>query len=839
MGGRKDLACDSAPPQEGLRQAVARGFDSLMARRCLILALSVLALSGTPRVARAQTVDSTLWCLEPGGRVFAIAREGNTIYIGGNFASVGPASGGGVPVDIRLGTPVPRYPKVAGKVNVVVPDGNGGWYIGGLFAAVGGQPRTNLAHINTGGTIDAWAPNPNGEVIALALEGRVLYAGGEFDSVGGQERHHIAAFSTQSDLPLGWKPDANDRVSTLLVNGPVVYVGGRFTAIGGQIRGYVAAVDGTTGQATPWDASVDAEVLALALHDTTLFLGGYFANVRGTPRRFLAAVRTATGTLLPWDAAISRRPDFIFDGGPRVSGLLVKQNVLYVTGSFKIIGGQSRQGLAAVDISTAQATSWNPRAVFDFVTGAYFRAIASSGDTVFVAGQCDSLGGLPGSYLAALSAETAERFNWDPRPNWEVFALAAGGSTLYAGGGFTSIGAWAKRHDLAAIDATTGQVTDWAPEPDYIVQAIVVRGGTVYVGGSFSLVGGQPRSGIAALDATTGNATFWNPAASGTVYSLALWGSSVLAGGWFGSIGGLPRNNIAALDTATGMVTPWNPDANDIVYSIAPGDSVVYVGGWFSSIGGQPRASLAAIDPVTGIATPWAPSTDGIVRKIAVLRGTTYVGGDFNFVNGLQRDGIAAIDAAGMPTTWVANASRQILALAASDSTVYAGGGFSAIGGQPRFCIAALDVRTGAVRDWYPAPDGVVWSVAVSDGVVYAGGAFSRMGNWPQASFAAITPADAPAPAPRTTVALDLSQNTPNPTRQSTVVRYSLPSDADVSLAVFDLLGRRVATILSHASQMAGPHQVLVSTDGWRSGCYLYRLEAAGLSATRKMVVVK
>jgi hypothetical protein len=81
---------------------------------------------------------------------------------------------------------------------------------------------------------------------------------------------------------------------------------------------------------------------------------------------------------------------------------------------------------------------------------------------------------------------------------------------------------------------------------------------------------------------------------------------------------------------------------------------------------------------------------------------------------------------------------------------------------------------------------------------------------------------------PRSTVSweLSLAQCAPNPARDNAVIRYSLPANQSVSLTVFDLLGRSIARVLSNAVQTAGPHQVSLSTAGWRPGCYLYRLEA-------------
>ncbi|GIW09481.1 MAG: hypothetical protein KatS3mg061_0538 [Dehalococcoidia bacterium] len=47
--------------------------------------------------------------------------------------------------------------------------------------------------------------------------------------------------------------------------------------------------------------------------------------------------------------------------------------------------------------------------------------------------------------------------------------------------------------------------------PDDWVYALAVSGSTVYVGGGFTSVGGQTRNRLAALDAATGNVTSWNP----------------------------------------------------------------------------------------------------------------------------------------------------------------------------------------------------------------------------------------------------------------------------------------------------------------------------------------
>ena len=94
----------------------------------------------TTRAARSQSVDPNFWVAN--GPVTSVVRDGSTIYIGGNFNRVGPATGGGVPLDASTAAPLGNFPKVAGVVRAIVPDGSGGWYLGGSFTSVGGLPGT-------------------------------------------------------------------------------------------------------------------------------------------------------------------------------------------------------------------------------------------------------------------------------------------------------------------------------------------------------------------------------------------------------------------------------------------------------------------------------------------------------------------------------------------------------------------------------------------------------------------------------------------------------------------------------------------------------------------------
>ncbi len=83
-----------------------------------------------------------------------------------------------------------------------------------------------------------------------------------------------------------------------------------------------------------------------------------------------------------------------------------------------------------------------------------------------------------------------------------------------------------------------------------------------------------------------------------------------------------------------------------------------------------------------------------------------------------------------------------------------------------------------------------------------------------------------------------LGQNYPNPFNPTTSITYSLPLRSHVTLAVFNMLGQKVAE-LANGEQEAGPHTVRFDASALTSGVYFYRIEAAGFAQTRKLVLVK
>jgi len=91
---------------------------------------------------------------------------------------------------------------------------------------------------------------------------------------------------------------------------------------------------------------------------------------------------------------------------------------------------------------------------------------------------------------------------------------------------------------------------------------------------------------------------------------------------------------------------------------------------------------------------------------------------------------------------------------------------------------------------------------------------------------------------PKTPSEYLLYQNYPNPFNPSTVISYKLSVISDVNLSIYNILGEKIATLVSE-KQAAGTHHFEWDASGFASGVYNYRIEAGEFQDVKKMILIK
>lgn len=767
--------------------------------------------------------DGSLGPLDPriNGNVWDMEVHGSTLYLGGYFSSIdGYPRVNVAAIDIRTNTVTP-WDAGLGITSQVVASlavANGLVYMAGVFRGVGGDlSRVNAAAVDTiSGALAPWNPTPNDLVLGLAADDSLVYLAGNFSSVNGETRANLAAVDAMTGALTSWNPAPNSTCATVVKSGSTVFVGGLFTRVAGAERKAFAAIDAVSGEALSWPAFENARGPAagtlLTTHGSTLYLAGDFSHAGTESRLNVAAIDMATRQLTPWNPGCTSR----------VHALAADDSGIYAAGYFNRIGGEHRNRLAAIDLVTGRTTDWNPDAN-DVV-----RALAVSGSTVYAGGSFGRVGGEPHKALVAIDASSgAPSAGWTATADGSVRALAVSGPQLYVGGSFTHLNAQ-PRSRIGALDASSGIPTAWQPDADSTVRALVARGSTVYVGGDFNRAGGADRMRVAALDSVTGNARPWDThtmSPGENVYALAMSGSTLYVGGNFTEAGGQPRRNLAALDATTGTATGWNHDFEKSVYAFTVGGasgSVVFVGG-----GGDFSNGIAALDAITGDAANWHPPIHGAVHSLTTDGTYVYAGGE---------SGIYGIEALGVTGTLLSLFQAE----ATSDGIVLRW----QFGGAAEGASFGMERSEGADGPWIPLEitirrEGerfVATDPEVTEGRTYRYRLVVAMAG------GSVTFGPIEASTGRVAEAFALSRISPSPATGPVTIEFTVARAVPMRISVLDVHGR-VMIVLVDSSMRPGRYQAVWQGD-YRDGpapvgVYFVRLEAAGVRASRRVVLYR
>ncbi len=561
-------------------------------------------------VTLSSSPDTSWWGTN--GRVMDMETIGSRVYLGGAFDYIGPNTGHGSRVLGSTGALQPDNQVMTGDVRAAVPDGSGGWFVGGDFQRIGSTYQPSLAHVLSDGTLADWKPIPKGNVYALARVGSDLLVGGDFTAIGGAAATHLAMVDTTTGSQVaGWTaPATNGTVEALAASGSRVFVGGSFTTVGGAARRGLVALSSTTGAVdTTFTGAATGTVFALAADVTSgqIFAGGDFLAVTlgsSSVARGRVAAFSLTGNTLTSFAPVADGTVYALDADGAGS--------LWAGGSFTAVGG-------ATHVAVAKMTT-------DGVVDAFNARITG----------CHGTHGIDSTYGFYPCTPT-------------VMTIDVSGGTAYLGGLFSNAGGEV-RHNAAAFATSSGTLTVWDPRPGNLVLATASSGSDVFIGGELTSVGGLLRTGLAALDSSTGaGVAGFSADTNEAVVTLlpASGGTRLLVGGSFTQVQGQVRNHLAAITVATGVLDPaFHPSFNDAVLDMDLTGNLLYVGGKFTTVSGVSHAHVVKINAISGgIYTYWATTTTGLdgpltgggeVQGIQVAADASkvYIAGPFTAVRG-------------------------------------------------------------------------------------------------------------------------------------------------------------------------------------------------------------
>jgi hypothetical protein len=410
----------------------------------LVATMALLLVIGMPRadaLVPSELPDRT-W--NTNGTVFdtELSEDGSILYIGGKFTRVreNPPGVAGrsiavnsvAAIKVSTGEAVAGWnPKVTGgsaTVRALEVEGDR-VFIGGNFTTVGGQPRQNLAAVDAvDGTVDPFAPSVTASgtttptVYGLLAGGSKLYASGVFNNVDGKARAKLAAFSLATGaLDPTWRPKATGvsvRELEFDSAGTSIFLAGRFTAITGSDgvsgqRESVARVYTDSGNLHPWAIPLglvgNPQVgFDLTVTPTRLY-GGF-----GLGPNFLAAYRLDDGN------TGSRVWQFNTVGNVQTVELSPDGTRLFFGGHFgtnqleqRVCGSRYLSGLASANPANGSIyCDWVPQLSPSKDNGNGAWDMTTTSDALWVGGGFTQVtGGLPST---TVSQPNVARFKYDP-----------------------------------------------------------------------------------------------------------------------------------------------------------------------------------------------------------------------------------------------------------------------------------------------------------------------------------------------------------------------------------------------------------------------------------------
>ena len=738
------------------------------------------------------------------GDVRAIAVEGNTVYLGGSFRSIGIRSiqaSATFNLDTREWSPL--CDGVTGETNAIAMTADE-VVLAGRFKLPGESTAQSLLFRRKDGgacRTDGFPVLGQTSITSLHVVGTDLFIGGNFIFPGSDSLRGIVRFDTRTRTyhPLG--SGIAGVVQSIDHIGDSLYVGGSFTIAGGKTASGVAIWN--IGQSRWEDAplGLSGSIAKLTRWGERMLVSGRNVTSRNGRTTHSAIVEAGRDSVVPLGIS---HIDSLF---PQVgAAAIIKGKIMFASRTLSAYPATETDMMVAWD--TATGTTEIPGGG---VRGITF-TLTAMGEELLAGGSFQRTGDIVAENIAiydagsdawsALPSRTSNGLTSMSSPT--VYALAVrSGEQIYAGGSFRAAGG---QYDYGNIALWTG--SRWQPlgagvtelgdnDVSGHVQTILPIGDTaVVVGGSFARTT-EPYLTLGNIARWSWNDSAWHQFGDGfnsDVLATALGpDGAIYAGGSFARSG---ATDVAALAVwRDGKWTQVIPELSGTVKALGVVDNRLYIGGSFRISGDDPaNGPFCILDLTTGGVT--VPDSTSIemtqIYTIAVRDGRVLAAGIFN--NRMSGEAYSVAELVENQWRPIGETPQgRALAMAVGHGTIVVGGSMSLTGGPQ---IANLGFWNGERwRDVQGGSENMVFALAMTDSFLYVGGQFQTTGDvvspgisrWRHDDFRGLVASVKERSSGETAGTIVIH---PNPARDVLAVRIGRSGSSATELRIFDSRGR-------------------------------------------------
>ncbi|MDP1725135.1 MAG: PKD domain-containing protein [Bacteroidota bacterium] len=677
--------------------------------------------------------------LAAGQQVLVLEPAGDTMYVGGEFTSIGlVAAGNFAAINVNTGSLYSTAISLNARVNSICIVGSS-VYLGGWFTTINSSNRKYHASLNRfSWTLNTWHPFPsNTGVYALASDGLCIYIA--YNLSGNICRIAQVDLQTNTIYPGFISPvfQLYASITSMQVIGTNIYLLGTFWEISNYYRPRFAVINKNNGTVqNNIRVGVNKQISCLAPGPGgTFFVGSLGTKIGGTVRTGLAAMNAATGNLLTWEADINGQ----------VNALSSYSNTIFAGGNITDYAGSNANYLLNLNMSTAGLSTTHTFSTNDIV-----RDIQLSGQQIFFGGGFTSVGSnaspsVTRKCVASFNVVNGivSTLNKNISINAltpTVTALLIVGNMLYIGGDFNGVDATTALM-FAKININTNLLlSSWKPIPaisSCVPSRMLYNEGKIYIVHSPNCWSTEGRNYLTAIDTLNGNMYPWNPAPDPLFnYDVLLYNKKLIAIGGFRFIGLPVFSCLAALNIRTGAILNYTPSLagnNDELRSMDIRNGKLYIAGSFNNIGGYIRYNMAEINTANGSITTWSPYSNKMIKNIKAA-SKVFVCGDLDSLGGTKRNRVGAIRYDGSIDPWNARVNNDVYDFTLSGNRIYLAGNFTQVDFNNRYYFAGLDTVFGNIVSGFgtamlPAYNGSYRRIRAVGQHLYVNGGFNGILN--------------------------------------------------------------------------------------------------------------